>query len=63
MTRRDQPFFGDRGRCECGKVRWASRTDAKQFAKRHHPGDRVRAYRCGEFWHLGHTRATDGAAS
>lgn len=61
MTRRDVPFFGDAGRCsDCGKTRWGSRADAKKFAKRHHPGDRIRAYQCGDFWHLGHTRG--GAA-
>lgn len=56
MSRRDAAFLTDHGRCPCGKIRWASRADAKAFAKQHHQGEHVRAYHCGDFWHLGHLR-------
>jgi hypothetical protein len=56
------PFLTPRGRCGgCGKVNWASRSDAKRFAKQHHQGEHVRAYRCGDFWHLGHLTAATPA--
>lgn len=43
-------------RCEeCGKIRYLSKNAAKRAAKRMR-GRRgaLNAYRCGEFWHLGH---------
>jgi len=45
------------GRCpDCGKVRYASRREARQAAQglRWHGGNRKRArtYRCGNYWHL-----------
>lgn len=40
---------------DCGKVRYLTRADAKRSARRQ--SRRMRAYRCGQFWHL----ATFGA--
>lgn len=41
----------------CGKRVFASRKEAKQFAKKNMPSDPPRPYRCDgrhEYWHLGH---------
>lgn len=40
----------------CGKRRFLSKTQAKQSARRMRRGGkpRLNAYRCGDFWHLGH---------
>lgn len=40
----------------CGKRRYPSRRDARKAARLAHPGDHLRAYLCGAFWHLGHPR-------
>lgn len=43
------------GRCPaCGKRRYPSRTDARKAIRRAHPGERMQAYRCEGFWHIGH---------
>ncbi|HET6633474.1 MAG TPA: hypothetical protein VFH77_00450 [Streptomyces sp.] len=38
---------------DCGKRCFETRADAKRSAQQH-PGRRMRAYRCGQFWHIGH---------
>lgn len=39
---------------DCGKVRYPSRTAARQAARHAAHLRGLNAYRCGEFWHLGH---------
>ena len=39
---------------DCGKKRWQSKADAKAMAKRTPGGHELSAYRCGNYWHLGH---------
>jgi hypothetical protein len=42
------------GRCPtCGKVRYLTRRGARKVARRRSMRT-VSAYRCGDFWHLGH---------
>ncbi|MFC6090846.1 hypothetical protein [Saccharothrix lopnurensis] len=46
----------------CGKAAFESRSDAKGFAKRAHPGDSLIAYRCpanDQFWHNGQPKRGD----
>ena len=41
--------------CECGKIRYLSRKNARQDARRFQgiPAGKLRAYQCGGgFWHL-----------
>lgn len=40
----------------CGKIAFASRVDARRFAKRQHPSEHMRAYHCPtcDLWHNGH---------
>lgn len=40
----------------CGKLRWPSRAAAKKAARQMtgRVGGRLTAYRCGDYWHLGH---------
>lgn len=38
----------------CGKVRYASRREARGAAHLLFPGDHLTAYQCGDFWHFGH---------
>lgn len=46
---------GGLGTCpDCGKMRHRSRSEAKQAARRQHPGQHLSQFRCGEFWHNGH---------
>lgn len=46
------------GRCDTtGKFRYLSRKDAKSAGRAFHPNDVMRAYRCGDHWHCGHTPA------
>lgn len=46
------------GLCEvCGKRTFASRRAAKKAARFWFPGEALRAYQCGEHWHIGHTPA------
>lgn len=44
------------GQCPtCGKVRYLTKAAAKRAIARHeHRDGRLNAYRCGEFWHIGH---------
>ncbi|RCG19078.1 hypothetical protein DQ384_38010 [Sphaerisporangium album] len=43
------------GRCTtCGKQIYASRARAKKAAKTFHPDGKLRPYKCGTFWHIGH---------
>lgn len=39
----------------CGKHRFPSRRVAKQAARLLYPGEALRAYACGDSWHIGHT--------
>jgi hypothetical protein len=36
----------------CGKHSYSTRAAAKRAARAIHPGERLRAYRCGTYWHL-----------
>lgn len=38
----------------CGKRRYLTRKQARQFARKLHPGERLSPYKCGDYWHLGH---------
>lgn len=38
----------------CGKKSWLTRADAKAMARRIPGGRSLSAYRCGNYWHLGH---------
>lgn len=40
---------------DCGKHQFNTRRDAKRAARFLHPEDNQRPYRCGQFWHYGHT--------
>lgn len=51
--RHTQPHLG--ACAECGKQRYRSRTAARKAARRLYPGEALRAYQCGEYWHIGHT--------
>lgn len=43
------------GRCQtCGKSKYETRAKARRAAKRFHPGEALRPYECGSFWHIGH---------
>lgn len=48
--------IGGGARCpNCGKVRFLTKAAAKRAIRRMRGRDgRMQAYRCGEFWHLGH---------
>ncbi|GAA1768311.1 hypothetical protein [Nonomuraea bangladeshensis] len=56
-----QPIHADRhfGPCsECGRVRYVSKKAAKIAARQIHPGKKLRAFACGDYWHYGpHTAA------
>lgn len=45
-----------------GKMRYPSRKHAKEAARRLHIGEKLNAYKCGDYWHLGHLppAITDG---
>lgn len=36
----------------CGKCCYQRRKTARLAARRLHPGKHMRAYRCGDYWHL-----------
>lgn len=38
----------------CGKLRYRSGRAAKHAGHRAHPKERLNAYRCGSYWHIGH---------
>lgn len=46
-----------RGPCPtCGKQRYDTRADAKHVIRTvHHGAKWLTAYRCGDYWHAGHT--------
>jgi ssDNA-binding Zn-finger/Zn-ribbon topoisomerase 1 len=58
MTGRNRSGFSQgESRCpECGKIRYQSRKDARQAQRTraaiHGPTGKMRAYKCGNFWHL-----------
>jgi hypothetical protein len=56
-----RPIDADRhfGCCkECGRVRYASKRTAKAAARQIHPGKKLRAFECGDYWHYApHTAA------
>jgi hypothetical protein len=56
MTRSKDGYSGT-GCPVCGKVRYSSRARAKQAIRqiRSRVGGHMNAYRCGDFWHVGHT--------
>jgi hypothetical protein len=39
----------------CGKRCYLDRKSAKRQAKARHPGEHLSEYRCGDYWHIGHT--------
>lgn len=39
---------------DCGKLRYLSRRHARARARVIKDGTHMNAYRCGDFWHLGH---------
>lgn len=39
----------------CRKLRYPDRNTARRAARALHPGAVLRAYRCGDWWHLGNT--------
>lgn len=43
-------------RCpDCGKYRYVSRRAAKAARRRVHRSESMSVYRCGDYWHIGHT--------
>jgi hypothetical protein len=56
-----RPVAADRhfGYCkECGRVRYSTKQMAKVAARQIHPGQNLRAFKCGNYWHYGpHTAA------
>lgn len=38
----------------CKKRRYFTRKEARQAARRYHPGEHMSPYRCGNYWHIGH---------
>lgn len=55
-TRDWEQFTVGGARCSvCGKVRFRSKSEAKRYIRRMKGRDgRMQAYRCGDFWHIGH---------
>jgi hypothetical protein len=47
-------YATNHGRCSCGKLRYASRKDARAVARKAHPGEHMSAYECGGYFHIGH---------
>ncbi len=44
------------GTCDtCGKQRYINRKAAKKAMTTAHPGAQLSVYRCGEYYHYGHT--------
>lgn len=51
-ARHTQPYVGT---CAaCGKRAYATRTAARKAARSLNPGEAMRAYQCGTYWHIGH---------
>lgn len=54
-TRDFEQFVVGSGRCSCGKLRFLTKAAAKKATRRiKSRSGRLHAYRCGEFWHVGH---------
>lgn len=66
MTRRDSPpeYLGGGGACvRCGKRNYFTKAEAKRAARGFESrSGKLRPYRCGDAWHLGHlpTRIRQG---
>ena len=46
------------GTCpDCRKYQFETRRAARRAARSLYPGDVMRAYQCGQWWHIGHTPA------
>jgi hypothetical protein len=44
------------GKCDvCGKNKFESRKQAKQYIRRRFPKQHMSVYRCGNYYHFGHT--------
>ena len=44
------------GTCStCGKYQFETRKAARLAARSLYPADVMRAYRCGQWWHIGHS--------
>lgn len=58
-THKSRPAHQDISTCVCGKIRYRSRSDAKQAMKAKHPSDnKMSAYECERIagnWHYGHS--------
>lgn len=39
----------------CGKRAYSTRKEARRAARAISPSDALRAYQCGDVWHIGHT--------
>lgn len=39
----------------CGRQQYTSRREARRAARAIHPDQALRAYPCGQWWHIGHT--------
>lgn len=56
MSRQVRPGNLAVGTCpRCGKRSFTSRRNARRAARAIHPDTPLRAYRCGQHWHYGHT--------
>jgi hypothetical protein len=54
--RHGQPAREWIGTCpDCGKHRFQTRADAKRAAKQLFPGEKLRVYPCGGYYHFGNT--------
>lgn len=56
---REKSFLEMRPLCEpcteCGKFRYITRKAAKAARRRTNRHDSMSVYRCGDYWHIGHT--------
>ena len=49
-------FIAPIGTCpDCGKLRFTSRKKTKQYMHNRFPKERMSVYRCGAYFHFGHT--------
>ncbi len=49
-------FINPVGTCDdCGKLRFKSRKQAKVYMHNRFPKERMSVYRCGGYFHFGHT--------
>lgn len=50
------PYIHPIGRCsDCGKLRFENRKATKKYINKRFPGDHMTIYKCGEYFHFGHT--------